>query len=355
MRTGLIFAIILFLSGNAVYGWEVANPLPLAGNIISVSAPSADTCWVADDYGGISMTTDGGESWTPVVLPEFLWGRHYVAFQSGLSGWVAEPRPWGARCYSTTDGGESWRTYQIGNEGELFNLVCLAVDSATVIVGGNPGDGSTAIYRLSQDRFLKVELPQGSINDISIINRRNVWAVGAQGYCAFSADGGANWQRSNTGVNITLNSVVFTSNLVGWVGGGHFSTSLLLKTTNGGGNWSPVGTFYASSAVAGLARYGASGLVAVSKGNGDDDIASVLVCRDGTNWESVSAIELEIYAAVDATNAEIWAVGQQGLLMHSTDGRNVAPAGSRLTTTKMTDISFFSATIGWAVGKATQC
>jgi len=353
-----VLATLTILLASTAYGWEIANPWPLAGNISSVASPSTDTCWIADDYGGIAVTADGGNSWRLVELPEFWYAPHLLAFNTGSDGWIAEnPRFAGetGRFYHTTDGGGSWNQLAIGNGDDIFELAAISAKGDGVFAGGfDYSHNIPVIYRLVEGAFERVSLPEGgseSINDIFTLNGRSVWVAGSQGYFAFSANGGAAWQKIETGTNRPLNAVAFRTNMVGWIGGGEFNAPMLLKTVNGGGNWTPVEGLDATSAIAALALFGQAGAVAVTKGNGDDGVASTLVSNDGSSWNRVSGIANELYSAVDAVGSEVWATGQKGLLMHSANGGDLVSAGHRLTTKGLTAISFDSPEHGWAVGE----
>jgi len=357
LRIFLSVILSLPLVGSAS-AWELSNPAPLAGNVVSVSAPSPDTCWIADNYGGIAVTVDGGDSWSQVSLPEFWWGEHLLDFQTGRSGWVFEhPRlPWEtARCYRTIDGGETWEEFAVGIENEIFISLCFAADSGCVIAGGYDGSNEVpVIFQLVENTFERVVLPQGtsgSVASICILSGRSVWVTGEQGYFAFSPNGGASWQQAQTGVNTSFSSVAFINNQVGWIGGGNFNNAVLLKTVNGGGTWRAVEGLEATSEIVGLTSFSRSGIAAISKGGGEDDLASILITRDGASWQRISSTSSELFTTMDATSEEIWVGGQKGLLLHSTDGGNAAPVGQRVTTAQLTDISFSSPTNGWAVGE----
>lgn len=69
--------------------------------------------------------------------------------------------------------------------------------------------------------------------DIANLQQNKLVAVGERGHILLSIDG-VNWQQVITPTQATLTSVFFIDNMVGWAVG-HDST--ILKTTNGGNNW----------------------------------------------------------------------------------------------------------------------
>lgn len=69
--------------------------------------------------------------------------------------------------------------------------------------------------------------------DITSVQQKKLVAVGERGHILLSVDGN-NWQQVSVPTQVTLTSVFFINDLVGWAVG-HDAT--ILKTTNGGNNW----------------------------------------------------------------------------------------------------------------------
>jgi photosystem II stability/assembly factor-like uncharacterized protein len=89
------------------------------GSAIAIAFPSATTGWAIGPSGGISMTTDGGVSWTTQLAST---GRHLssIAFTDLEHGWAAGEEGALAR---TTDGGATWEWLDAGTEAWLHDLV----------------------------------------------------------------------------------------------------------------------------------------------------------------------------------------------------------------------------------------
>ena len=69
--------------------------------------------WVADGSGGVFETSDGGDTWQPLHLPEKSAVGHgrAIARLSADEGWVTFGDPeqaWRSRAYFTGDGGKTW-------------------------------------------------------------------------------------------------------------------------------------------------------------------------------------------------------------------------------------------------------
>jgi photosystem II stability/assembly factor-like uncharacterized protein len=78
-----------------------------------------------------------------------------------------------------------------------------------------------------------------TLNDVFFVNDQDGWVVGDKGVILHTTDGGGQWVKQTSGVSEKLLAVQFTSPLRGWIAGGTFST-ILLKTINGGENWTGV-------------------------------------------------------------------------------------------------------------------
>jgi len=337
--------------------WSTLNPQPFVGEIVSISVPESNICWAADEYGAVKVTRNGGELWQDAGLPDFNAGKHLIDFPSNESGWVIrvlenDPNI-SAIAFHTSDGGANWTRLPVGSNNVLFSANCFDAGNEAAIIGGyDYSGGLPAIYRFVEDRFILVDLPAGTdapLNDLTIIGERNIWAVGGGGYCAYSANAGSSWQRVDAGTDAPLHSVIFISNIIGWIGGGSFNQSLIMKTVNGGGLWLQVEGVDVGSRIAGLASFSQSGAAAITRGTGVEEIASLLLSRNGRSWETVHEIPDKL-SSIRQSGGQIWIGGAQGLLLRTLDGDPVEVLSNRVTTEPLTDISFSSPRYGWAVG-----
>jgi photosystem II stability/assembly factor-like uncharacterized protein len=77
------------------------------------------------------------------------------------------------------------------------------------------------------------------LNDIHFTDRVHGWATGTNGAIVATVDGGENWFPQNSVTDQELRSVYFVNQDTGWIAGGSDSP-VLLKTTDGGTQWSLV-------------------------------------------------------------------------------------------------------------------
>src|SRR5262249_45334030 len=74
-----------------------------------------------------------------------------------------------------------------------------------------------------------------NLNDVYAVDSSHVWAVGATGTIDFY--NGTSWATQTSGITTALNGVFFLDASNGWAVG---DSGKVLKTTNGGTNWSTV-------------------------------------------------------------------------------------------------------------------
>ncbi len=356
--TSLIF-VCNFSISVAEPAWEVTNPQPLPGQIVSIDVPSRDTIWAANDAAMLVQSTDNGVSWRIIDLPEIVSGALLIDFFSGAKGYVVAKdnptTPFGAMVYYTSNSGSDWISWEIGDQDEPFSAKSLAAIGETVIVGGiSLGISDQAVtYRLVDNRWEISFLPGEGIqalNGLSLFNQNLGWTVGDRGYLASTSDGGRSWQRIPTQLQTDLFCVHYNSPTTGWIGGGNFDSSHLYKTTNGGASWQEIEGLAASSKFVGLQSYQGAGAAVISRGGGDPDVAHLLLSTDGRNWSETGSWDHQTLSAIKTNGESIWVVGSEGLMARSTAGEEPDLVSKIITTNNLIDISFATGASGWAVG-----
>jgi len=133
-------------------------------------------------------------------------------------------------------------------------------------------------------------------DDIWFIDPRVGWAVNSDGNIIKTEDGGENWVPQHSAPGVYLRSVAFANANVGWVGTLTRSRRLL-RTTNGGANWSVVTPLppNAPAAVCGLSVV--SELVVYASGtNRPNDVPAMMKTLDGgTTW---TAWDMSAHASI---------------------------------------------------------
>ena len=90
--------------------------------------------------------------------------------------------------------------------------------------------------------FWQNPLPTGNaLNDVYFVDGSTGWAVGAYGTIIKTTDGGDNWSVQSTYKTYELKGVCFTDlnhgAAVGFAEAGYGFSGIILRTTDGGNNW----------------------------------------------------------------------------------------------------------------------
>ncbi|MFQ6091227.1 MAG: YCF48-related protein [bacterium] len=193
-------------------------------------------CTLGGGRGGLSMTTDGGYTWTNQL--DNVRRIFDIYFVNDIEGWAVS----GTEIYHTQDGGNSW-TLQLDQEyiGELESIFFATPDSGWA--GGYLGlikttDGGynwIPVYLNGVGLFVK---------HIHFINSLEGWVVGYTGnysYIFKTIDGGMSWESQTHPKKpyAWAQSVYFTDSDHGWVVGTGFG-GMILYTSNGGELWERV-------------------------------------------------------------------------------------------------------------------
>ena len=340
--------------------WEILNPRPVAGDVVSVDFPGEDTGYLITDCGRMMRTTDGGESWSVMGLPYVSSGPWAVDFRTPESGWVLGgmdiEEPWRQVIYHTSDGGANWETWYLGNQFEPSFINSLQfLDADHGWAGG--GAAIQAVTRpvvfryLGGDGWVRAVLPEGDgvcLYDVFFSSRNHGWAVGQNGYIARSINGGETWERVDGGTELDLYSAYFIDPFTGWVAGGNFRTALVLRTTDGGENWQSPDESPAANRICAVRALDEERAVAISLG--DQVPARIIYTADGQQWETVfEEGHLALFSLTP--DGPLRVGGSQGFISASADGRNWQQLSSSLISGNASDIQFLNNLEGWCGGE----
>ena len=364
MKWKHVLVLIPFLSVSslcyALPAWEIANPRPLSGTVVSLDIPGTDTIWATNDAGLLIRSLDAGRNWVEISLPDETNGKLLVDFANGNFGYVAaisdQSFPFGAIVYRTGNGGNDWTRYEIGGQNDPFAATTLAVNGETVLIGGiSPGISDQAtVYRLADEGWVRTDLPGDqveSLNGLSLFNQTIGYTVGENGYLASTNDAGRTWHQINTGLNTDLFSVNFASPTTGWIGCGGFNSAHLYKTVNAGGSWQEAENLSATSKIISIHSFRGNGAVAISRGGGEPEVSSLMLTTDGRAWNTIREWERQLFSSLAVRGEKIWFGGDNGFLALSDGGDESQLVANIVTTNDLIDISFANGAVGWAVGE----
>lgn len=193
--------------------------------------------WAAGDGGKILQTTDGGQSWNEQNsrTSEQLNSIHFF---DEITGWIAGNEN---LVLHTNSGGENW-IEQRPNPVSGQNLTAIHFsDWNRGWTAGGPGG---QVY-FTDNRGITWQR-QTSLSAEGIIAsiqfpKHSYGVAGFENHIHLTRNGGENWLGPYllTGFEtFSLADIHFNSDSLGWAIGNHFEEGLILKTEDGGQNWS---------------------------------------------------------------------------------------------------------------------
>ena len=367
--------------------WFWQNPLPIGNTISGLSFSTDDDGWAVGADGSVLHTLNGGSSWMSVDAgADTDWAG--VHFASSARGWVVGK---GGAIRTTGDGGASWAAQDSGTSAHLRGIAFADADNG-IAIGDAAGGTSTIRYTTSGGTTWGTgrTTSAASLNAVAMASPTLAWAVGSSGTMLKSVDGGSTWTAANPQTSASINGIAFApGTATGYaVGNATGSTFNVFKTTDGA-NWtrlslpgagvsllsvacSPDGSrvsvagekgsvYHSDDGGATWTRTDPAGLSSVTlravavrgthRLNAAGDSGTLLFSRDrGASW--LSDPQRSKYDILDASfiNANTgWAVGQQGLLMRTTDA-GVTWNGKKVGSGTLRGVFFRDASLGWVVG-----
>lgn len=186
--------------------------------------------------------------------------------------------------------------------------------------------------------------------DVELKDSHQAWAVGAGGMLLHSSDAGYHWKRQPSGTTNTLNQVTFINDLEGWVSG----DTRIMKTINGGAAWNTILTNPARSFVDIKFLDANEGWV-ISNSVPSVDTTFLLKTTDGgTNWSRklVISYPYSFYTfcplmGIDVISAAELRTFTKDTIYHSLNGGQTWAA--RPAPAPVTNLRFLNQNIGYLV------
>jgi photosystem II stability/assembly factor-like uncharacterized protein len=299
------------------------------------------------EYGNVTRTTDGGQSWTtiseigsgPRLWDVESWSPARSVY-SGESGAIATSR----------NGGATWRSIQSGGTGATHGLDAVdlqhawaANDGGEVLYTANGGGHWQRVAVTGFDNY-------GSIQDVDFLDGSLGWAVGRHeffgggvGRIVRSTDGGRSWtvQHSVQGAYMEAVHVLGPQTVLA-LGQIPLGPRFILRTTNGGQSWSDVSpsqaVFMDADFVDGETGWVVGGRISKST-NG------------GRTWVDQFTPDELLYSVSfgDALNG--WAVGWGPTLLRTTDGGQTwTPQSANAPTNVLFAVEALGPDVAWIAG-----
>jgi photosystem II stability/assembly factor-like uncharacterized protein len=270
------------------------------------------TVWAAGDSGIVLKTTNGGFSWqrqnTGISFP-----IEDIMFINANMGWAVANNfiGMGALILSTTNGGSSWQNYTYPD--------------------------STAVF-----------------SGVYFLDPLNGWISGYDGLFLNTTNGGASWIRKPTdssfASNLPVKSICMYNNRIGYASGGFRDLAgVIWRTTNFGNLWE--GHVAGGEPLYGLLVIDSLNIIAVG---GDLEFGASIVktTNGGINWSyQLLNIFGTGYAIAFRTPEEGWtALGYSQEFIHSTDSGVTWNTTAIFDSSAVYDVIFTDPYHGYAVG-----
>lgn len=295
---------------NGGNNW-VALSVPVSVNLNKIYLLNENVIFVVGDCGTILKSTDGGENWQLLtrVIAYNNWTS--ICFPDANTGFVCGGlSPAGMR---TNDGGRNWEIMDMSNMSWQVNALYFTSTSNGAAVGDahdnilyvsyttNGGYSWATPPITPPDTFSKYALhfPTTSIG----------YACGERGSVIKTTNGGRNWSpvaNAGTGRNF---AVFFTDANTGFVGGGYG----IYRTTNGGSGWirtldSVVYSIYFLNSQTGFACGNNGKIYKTTNG--------------GSSWTIISTPATRKLNSIFFIGNTGYAGGDMGTFLKTTDGGN---------------------------------
>ena len=301
----------------------------------AVSAPHDGIVWVSGHAAAVLRSTDGGATWTSIVVPEAaadsLQFRDVYAVDAMTAYLLAAGPGPRSRIYKTTDGGRNW-DLQFTNADSSAFYDCFDFWDARRGVALSDGVGGHLLIRRTTDGGAHWDLPP--------------------------ADSLPSAQRGEGGFAASGTCVVTLAAHFAWIGTGAADTARVLRSEDGGETWRATATPIAAGNFAGIAavafRDTLHGMVLGGKlGSPTEFSDNVAITGDGgRTWRLAGrpGFSGAVYGAavVPGRAGSVVAVGPRGLAYSGDDGTT----WRTLDTLAYWSVGFASRRLGWAVGPA---
>ena len=201
--------------------------------------------------GKASITTDGGFTWRQSIFNNvFAYDGFDVFFVDSLNGWICCAGGW---IYHSSDGGLHWEEQHSGTNVWLQEIHFLTPELGYA-AGTYESYGSDIITTTDGGKNWKTCFyTRAQILDMHVIDSLNIWAPGRNGSVFNTTDGGINWNEHFIAGGHPLSCISFRDSRFGWVGAADGFTAY---TLDGGETWipQPVSKFQGFQDIAVLGR-----------------------------------------------------------------------------------------------------
>ncbi len=301
-------------------------------------------------YTGITIkTTDGGDSWVNVVLPNVYQDEIWTSifFLNHEKGFIASGS---GSIIQTTDSGEHWTLNSAHAGIGLYKICFLDEQRGFAYAADNilrTADGG--VSWVSKRLFDGIDQTPLSL---CILDEQTWIGVGTYGQIVRTDNGGVSWTAKSKGNKAWLNSIYFVDENTGYaVGGDPLKPGTILKTTNGGEIWNELDSYSAQTLESVFFLDESNGWIV-------GDWGTILRTENGgITWEKIeSGTNYDLMSVFFSDRDTGYACGTRlyyhdnGIIMKTTDGGESWKIRSPGIKAGLNSIFFINGHTGFAVG-----
>jgi photosystem II stability/assembly factor-like uncharacterized protein len=259
----------------------------------------------------------------------------------------------------TVDGGVDWTTRSVAAWSNYEFASVDALDDAHLWAAGSEGWPDSVVLASANGGASWKQQPSHTkqyLLAVDFVSSSEGWIAGTGGTLLHTSDGGAKWSRVTTlASSDDLWSVDFVDAQHGWIAGGSAVSGdgCLWRTSDGGQTWQQVAATPGAELFSVVAPTSSAPGYAVG-GDPAGGMGVILTSDDGATWNVSADHQPAWFGDVTANGGAAWLVGEQGTVLHSTDGGTLWSPSDLATTADLTAASFTSPTDGWVVGDCEQ-
>jgi len=278
----------------------------------------------------LSVHVVSGQEWQQVgpdsVLNGHLSSLYFTTPQTGfVIGCDPVQSSWSTNVLYRTD--DSAKTWSYAGESELcMPVVCFPSGNVGYMVTNGSAIGASAIKKTTDGGNTWTTLSSGFSNydrkGMFFVNESTGYYGGGDGSNIYrTRDGGATWTTHNTGSNSAIvDAIWFVSKDTGFIAG--WSNPKIARTTDGGDTWADVSNGYAVYSI-----QFPSASVGYAVGSNASDVPVIIKTSDGgSNWSTVyvpGADDPRFFSTIHCPNAQTcYVVGDSGTILKTVDGGN---------------------------------
>jgi len=262
----------VYITTNGGSNWTSSNSDAQVLNSINYLSPTL--AYVSSSGGVLQKTTNGGVNWTSQVIATVSTSLYSVQFPDSLTGYVCGDY---GTVVKTTNGGANWTNVNSPVNTTIYSLSFI---NATTGIAACEGGYFLKTTNGGTNWVAQMPYPANgfALNAAKYFASGVIYLSGTYGNNMKSSDAGSTWLNLVAGRNTDIFSSYFINASTGFAS---TYAGYILKTTNGGTNWTEYLTPTSGNNITGLQFIDANTGYAIPS-SGYDQILKTT--NAGTNW-----------------------------------------------------------------------